>query len=71
MSSLAEIKQAVDALPLEQRLELDAYIWASMNHLPIYESATVDDRMREMEAGDKIPWKSFREEVLKREQAEE
>jgi hypothetical protein len=71
MSSLAEIKEAVAALPTEQRLELDAYIWASFGNLPVVDSETVDERMREMDAGAKVPWSSLREEILLREELPE
>jgi hypothetical protein len=63
MSTLDEIKNAVTSLPPEQQLELDSFIW-SLRKVPVIYSATVDERMREMDAGNKVPWKEVRERMI-------
>lgn len=63
MSTLDEIKNAVTSLPAEQQLELDSFIW-SLRKVPVMYSATVDDRMREMDAGNKVPWKEVRDRMI-------
>ncbi len=67
MSTLTEIKTAVDSLPDEQRIELDAYIWASLRKTPVAFSDMLDERMRDMDAGRKVRWADIRDEVLQRE----
>jgi hypothetical protein len=67
MSTLTEIKTAVDSLPDEQRIELDAYIWASLRKTPVAFSDMLDERMRDMDAGKKVRWADIRDEVLQRE----
>lgn len=47
MSTLTEIKTAVDTLPAEQRIELDTYIWATLRKTPVAFSDMLDERMRE------------------------
>ena len=64
MSTLAEIKQAVKELPAEQQFELGTFIWENLRHIPVTYSETVDDRMRDMDRGDKVSWKEVREKML-------
>ena len=66
MSTLAEIKSAVDTLSIEEMMELNAYMWSS-RQIPVVYSETIDERMREMDAGKKVRWADLREEILERE----
>jgi hypothetical protein len=66
MSTLAEIKSAVDTLSIEEMMELNAYMWSS-RQIPVVYSETIDERMREMDAGKKVRWADIREEILERE----
>ena len=59
MSTLAEIKTAVDALPDEERIELDAHIWAKLRKTPVTYSDILDERMRDMDAGKKCAGRIF------------
>ena len=68
MSTLAEIKSAVDALPDEERVELDAYIWATLGKRPVASPDMLDERMHEMDAGKKVRWADIRDEILLREE---
>lgn len=68
MSTLAEIKSAVDTLPDAERIELDAYIWATLRKRPVVFSDMLDARMRDMDDGNKVRWTDIREEILVREQ---
>lgn len=66
MSTLAEIKSAVNTLSIEEMMELNAYMWSS-RQIPVIYSDTVDERMREMDEGKKVRWADIRDEILERE----
>lgn len=66
MSTLAEIKSAVDTLSIEEMMELNAYMWSS-RRIPVIYSDTVDERMREMDEGKKVRWADIRDEIIERE----
>ncbi len=66
MSTLTEIKTAVDTLSIEEMMELNAYMWSS-RRIPVIYSDTVDERMREMDKGKKVRWADIRDEVIERE----
>ena len=66
MSTLTEIKTAVDTLSIEEMMELNAYMWSS-RRIPVIYSDTVDARMREMDEGKKVRWADIRDEIIERE----
>jgi hypothetical protein len=66
--SVAELKRAVDESTPEERLFLAAYLHHKMHGDEATEAADLEEHMRRMDAGDKIPFATVRklhDELLK------